>query len=138
MPNVKNMPWTTVVLLAILVVAAVVLIVFGNGKGDSTTLLSILIGAIPALFASGYAERNARDIRNGVLTEKAKEGATQALHETGVTQVIAAATPNNEMYSKALLALLDKLDVSTPQRNIPIAPQILPHQEGTQNGGQTV
>lgn len=136
MPSMpKNLPWTTVVMLGVLIIAAVVLIVFGNGKGDSTTLLSILIGAIPALFASGYAERNARDIRNGTIVEKVAQGTTQALQETGVTAVIANASPNNEMYSKALLSILEKLNPGTE----PPAPATLPiTTTEVPNGGQTV
>lgn len=51
---------------------------------DNPTFAVALVGAIPSLVAAMFAERNARDTRNGVLQAKVREGAKEAIAETGV------------------------------------------------------
>lgn len=98
----KNFPWTTVAVLGILVCAVVVLaITRGTNNGE---LIALLGGLIPGTLAAGYAERTNRDVRNGVVQQKAKEGAKEALNETGVTEVVASASDNTRAYMETLNA----------------------------------
>lgn len=98
----KNFPWTSVATLAILVAAVVVLsVIRAQTNGE---IITILVGLIPGILAAGYAERTNRDVRNGVVQQKAKEGATQALQETGVTAVVSSAADNTRAYMETLNA----------------------------------
>lgn len=99
---VKNFPWTTVAVFAILVVAVVVLSVTGATRNE--LVLTSLLALIPGTLAAGYAERTNRDVRNGVVQEKAKEGAKQALNETGVTDIVNSSQDTNKAYMDALNA----------------------------------
>lgn len=98
----KNFPWATVAVLGILVTALVVLSLVSNT--NSATLIPVLAGLIPGILAAGYAERTNRDVRNGVVQQKAKEGATEALTETGVTAVVANAAAQTQGYVDTLNA----------------------------------
>jgi len=52
------------------------------------SLISLVAGTVPGLVAATYAERASRDIRNGTVVAKAKEGAVQALQDpAALTQV---------------------------------------------------
>lgn len=96
----KNFPWTSVVTLGILVVAVVVLsVVNGNSHGE---IVTVLVGLIPGILAAGYAERTNRDVRNGVVQEKAKAGTLQALSETGVTDVVNIHSDLSRAYMQTL------------------------------------
>lgn len=79
---------SAVVLFLIVVAAVVTLAVTGSLDDQSTPLVVNLIGmvvlAIPTLIAAAFAERASRDIRNGTLKNKAKEGAKEAIEEKGV------------------------------------------------------
>lgn len=96
----KNFPWTTVVVLAILVTALIVLSLIRNESAN--LIIPVLVGLIPGLLAAGYAERTNRDVRNGVVQHKAKEGAKEALAETGVTAVVNNSASASIAYTDAL------------------------------------
>lgn len=90
--------FSSIVALIALVVALIIGLALGGDLNSSTTPLIVsilgLVGStIPALIAAGFSERASRDIRNGVVTRKAHDGALQALHETGVTDVIEMKQP---------------------------------------------
>lgn len=61
-----------------------------NNAAAQETLVGIMIGTVPSLIAASFAERTNRDVRNGVVEQKVKDGATRALKETGVTDVVEA------------------------------------------------
>jgi hypothetical protein len=54
------------------------------------TLVGLIVTTVPSLIAAAFSERTGRDVRNGVVEQKAKDGATKALRETGVTDVVEA------------------------------------------------
>ena len=89
-----------VILIAIVAAAIVALGISGNANAETTPWIVAVIGivatTIPGLIAAGFAERAAKDIRNGTVTEKAKIGTVQALVETGVTTA-ADTTNRNEV-----------------------------------------
>lgn len=76
--------------VAIIAIAAATVIGFAivNPESDSTPLLVSLLGIIastvPSLLAAQRADQVARDVRNGVLTEKVTEGTKTAIEESGV------------------------------------------------------
>lgn len=77
--------------------AGVALVVVGlfaamatDDKDTLRTLLGLIVTTVPSLLAAGYAERASRDIRNGTVTEKARQGTVKAMEEVGVTDVVEA------------------------------------------------
>lgn len=102
----NRVPWTTVAVACAVIAAVTVLIIEGDGNSG---VITVLVGLLPAmLVGAGYAERNSRDIRNGTVVEKAKQGATQALQETGVTAVAQTANESTTLAMRALSTLLEK------------------------------
>lgn len=99
----KNIPVVTLVALVLTVVALVLLILFGD-PARSATFEGILIGAVPSLLAAAYSERSSRDIRNGTVTDKARQGARAALDESGVTEVVQNAGQHQAAYVDTLNA----------------------------------
>lgn len=77
------------VLLFLIVVVAVVDMATTDSLDDQSTplvvnLIGMVVLAIPTLLAAAFAERASRDIRNGTLKRKVKEGAKEAIEEKGV------------------------------------------------------
>lgn len=90
--------------------AVVILAITGDLNTNSTpvmTIIGLIVSAVPALIAAGFAKQAAHDIRNGVVTQKAAEGAVQALNETGVTAVAQGASSANALAMQALARLLE-------------------------------
>lgn len=87
-PNSPHYTLGAAVLLVIVGVAAAVLT---RDQRNLSILLGLIVTTVPGLIAAGYAERASRDIRNGTVTEKARQGTVKALTETGVTDVVEAA-----------------------------------------------
>lgn len=89
-----------VILIAIVAASVVALAIAGKVNAETTpwivAVMGIVTTTIPSLIAAGFAERAAKDIRNGTVTEKAKIGSVQALLETGVTSA-ADTTNRNEV-----------------------------------------
>jgi hypothetical protein len=106
-----NTPLYSFATLALFVVGIVVLIVTDN-EDDGGLFIALAISTIPSLVASLFAERAARDIRNGVLQSKAKAGAQEALDETGVTATVEA-TQRGESSALAMAALARLLEQNT-------------------------
>lgn len=86
-----NTPVWSLVTAVMLVGFAVVTLVFADFDDERTPyivmVLGLIVTTVPSLISSVFAERASRDIRNGVVVEKTREGATEALHETGVSNV---------------------------------------------------
>jgi hypothetical protein len=72
-------------LVGIMALVVVALAIAGKLDARSTPLvvsmLSAVLGMVPALFAAVYSERAVRDIRNGVLEDKARAGAARAIQD---------------------------------------------------------
>lgn len=105
-PNrISNVPLYSLIATIALVVAAVVLVIFAPpDKQGFTVLLGLLVTTIPSVVASIYSERASRDIRNGILVEKAKEGAKEAIAES---QVLTRTGPVVSAELRALSRLLE-------------------------------
>lgn len=68
-----------------------VLAIAGELNTSSTsvmTIIGLIVSAVPALIAAGFAKQAATDIRNGVLVDKVTQGTHRALDESGVTEVV--------------------------------------------------
>lgn len=87
--NKNNLPVVAAGTMVILIGYAVLLAVTGHMSDQIVG--GLIVSTIPSLAAAGFAERAARDIRNGVVQDKAKAGVHEALAETGVTDVVATA-----------------------------------------------
>ena len=48
---------------------------------DNSVLVPVLLSQIPSVVAALFSERAARDIRNGIVEEKAQSGAHAALND---------------------------------------------------------
>lgn len=95
------------------VIAAVVLLLFANPENDNTgVFLALIFSTVPSLVAAFASERASRDIRNGTIVEKAREGSQQALDNSGVTAVAQSAVETQPATMRALAALIDRLPVN--------------------------
>lgn len=106
-----RIPLYSLIATAIFVIAAVILLLFAP-EGRETMFLSVFASTIPALVAAFAAERASRDIRNGVVEEKARAGATSALRDTGVTEVVES-TQRGQSSIVAMQALAELLKQNT-------------------------
>lgn len=80
-----NLPLYSLVAAVVFVVTGAGLAVFApENNQNAAMLIALLVSTLPSLVAALFAERSSRDIRNGVMTEKAREGASQAIQEHGV------------------------------------------------------
>ena len=84
---------------------AVVLVV--TDHMDSTLFVGFLVTTLPSLVAAAFAERTARDVRNGVVQDKIRQGTHEALRESGVTEVAATALQSQPATTSALAHLVD-------------------------------
>lgn len=87
-----NLPIVTLTFATVFVALCIFGFIFipQNNAAAQETLVGIMIGTVPSLIAASFAERTNRDVRNGVVEQKVKDGATRALKETGVTDVVEA------------------------------------------------
>ncbi len=114
-PNVpKNAPLFAMGTALLLTVAGVVVVVTGNGgKNDGSLLVGLVVTTIPSLLAAGYAERTSRDVRNGTVQEKARQGTRQAIEDAGVVTrdgpAVSAAIAAQSASTAALTALLQRV-----------------------------
>lgn len=88
-PTVRtNLPTVAALAAAVILFGLVIglVIMLANGEGldsDSTpivvSLVGVVITAVPALIGAAFSERASKDIRNGTVTAKARQGASEAL-----------------------------------------------------------
>lgn len=109
-----NVPFLALGSAAVFLAFGVLALVFvDTSDTDKGTNLAVVIGlvvtTVPSLVAAAFAERASRDIRNGTVTAKAKEGTRQALDETGVTEVAHNALATTPESLTALRASNDAL-----------------------------
>lgn len=89
------------VMLFLVIAGAVVVLALGK-RLDSTstpmiiTLMGVVVSAVPALIGAAFAERASKDIRNGTLVEKSREGAARAIEDKVPTFTAAASTALDE------------------------------------------
>jgi len=86
-----NTPVVSLVAAVALVALGVFAVAFVPSSTTSPALLTIvglIATTVPSLIAAGFAERNSRDMRNGVATDAAAAGAHRALEESGVKEVV--------------------------------------------------
>lgn len=110
-------PLYTLGTAVVFVIVGAVLLVTGVGKeGNGLLLLGFIVSTLPSLVASAFSERVSRDVRNGTVMEKAKEGARKALDETGVTQAVVEGQSTTPAALAALTKLLEQ-NTSATQAN---------------------
>jgi ribose 1,5-bisphosphokinase PhnN len=115
-----NAPHYSLAAGVLLVVVGIVAAVLTDSRDTLNALLVLIVTTVPSLLAAGYAERASRDIRNGTVTEKARQGTHKALEESGVTEVVAASNKGQAslLAMEALSALLDDARVrATKERD---------------------
>lgn len=106
-----NAPLYALVATVVFVAAAVVLVIWGDlENGNAMMLLGLLVTTLPSLVAAGFSERASRDIRNGVVVEKARQGALQAIDQA---QVIVRDGPVVSTELRALTRLLEQNTAAT-------------------------
>lgn len=114
-PNVPpNAPYAAMGTAALLILSGVALVMTGHGgANDGSLLVGLVVTTIPSLLAAGYAERASRDVRNGTVTEKARQGAHKAITEAGVVTrdgpAVQAALSAQAASTAALTALLQRV-----------------------------
>lgn len=109
-----NVPKFSIVAAILLIALAITAIVVGTiVQRDITPIMGFIALAIPALLSSAYAERNSNDMRNGVVQEKAKQGALSALHTSGVVEAATTMIESKGATGLAMEALARLLEVNT-------------------------
>jgi len=109
-----NAPKFSMLAAALLIALAITAIVIGSiTHADISPIMGFVALAIPALLSSAFAERNNNDLRNGVVQEKATQGALSALHSTGMVQAAATTLENRGATSLAMEALARLLELNT-------------------------
>lgn len=108
--------WGSVALVGIGAALIAVLSITGDlntSLPPVTTIIGLIVTGVGALSAAGFSRQASHDIRNGVVLEKAAQGARQALDETGVTAVAQGAGSANALAMQALAAILERNTAAT-------------------------
>lgn len=79
----SNRPVWSFAALAVFVVSLTILYATGKDSGAGL-FVALVVGNLPTLVAAIASEQAARDIRNGTVARKAKEGAMAAIEESEV------------------------------------------------------
>lgn len=86
-----SVPRVAVLLCAVLLLFVVVVLVLGLAYANHldrrtvelvSPLVTVVVVGIPALIGASYAGRAATDLRNGMVVEKSRQGARQAIEES--------------------------------------------------------
>lgn len=113
MYNGSKIPLYALAATVVFIAAAVLLILFSPPDNENTGLfIALIVTTVPSLVAAFASERASRDIRNGLVEHKAKEGAKQALQETGVAEVVEL-TNRGQSSVLAMQALARLLETNT-------------------------
>ena len=110
----KNLPYASLGAALVLFITGAIVVLAGNGgENGGALLIGLAVTTVPSLIAAGYAERNAKDIRNGTVTEKVRVGTHQAIMEAGVVTkdapAVHAAMTAQAASTAALTALLQRV-----------------------------
>jgi len=111
-----NTPVVALATVALLLVSVVALILTGHFDEGGDALLALTLSTLPSIFASLYAERTARDVRNGVIAAQAKLGSRKALDETGVTEAVQRGDESTMLAMNALRELLVHVQIEDPEQ----------------------
>lgn len=88
----KSLPAVSLIVAFLFVVSVLGAVILVDFNAHTTpiiiSIVGLVISTVPSMISSAYSERASKDIRNGVVTEKAKVGALEALDETGVIEVV--------------------------------------------------
>lgn len=106
-----RVPLYALIATVVFVLSTVLLVIFAPPEHQGVaTLLGLLVSTLPSLVAAFSAERASRDIRNGMVEEKARAGAVAALQETGVTDIVEVTQRGQSaiMTMQALARLLER------------------------------
>lgn len=105
-----NQPLFTFLTAVVMMVAGACVLIFAPFDTAHNADLAIFFGmmssAVPALVSSFFAERGSKDIRNGVVVDKAQQGAAQALEETGLVTHVQTQSEAQQAATAALITLL--------------------------------
>lgn len=101
--NKNNLPVMAMASVVVFIIAGVVLTVTGHMSDNVMT--GLIVSTIPSFIAAAFSERAARDIRNGVVQDKTRQGVHEALIETGVTDIVATAQETQPAVLQALANL---------------------------------
>lgn len=99
------------------------------------TVIGLIVTTVPSLIAATFAERTARDVRNGLVEDKVRKGTHTALKESGVTDVVEATRKGDStlVALQGIQALLEHAQESREAREAmtpePVARP--PHKKGT-------
>jgi hypothetical protein len=109
-----NVPKYTLILAGILSLSVVAVVLFApeRNSGNATQYILWAIVTLPGLIGAAFSERNSRDIRNGVVVDKVKEGTKQALVESGVQDVVDASA-RGQASTLVMQALSELLKANT-------------------------
>lgn len=128
----SSVPFGAIVagVVALIAILGAVIVALSLGKGlDSkatplvVSLLGIVATAVPAMLGAMKADRASRDIRNGVVVEKVRQGATQAIQEQQVmTRVGPAVTA--EMAALTELVLTNRQIAGHLEDVLPSRPRL--------------
>ena len=118
-PLPKNMPiWTLISAVVLVITLGIILLVTPPDRftsGGISIFIALVVSTVPSLIAAATAERTSKDIRNGVVVEKAREGAVQAIQETEVLTLTGpVATSSFEATHAAVGALTELLRRTDP------------------------
>lgn len=113
-PMTTNLPYASLGSAVVLIIVGATVVISGNGgENGGAILIGLVVTTIPSLIAAAFAERNAKDIRNGTLTDKARQGAHAAIVDAGVITregpAVQAALTASAASTAALTALLRKV-----------------------------
>lgn len=103
-----NTPHYAIAATVFLIGVGVIAATLTNNDASLSLLIGLIVTTVPSLIAAGFAERASRDIRNGTVTEKAREGAEQALNDTGVVQAVEEGKQTTPAALTALIMLLQE------------------------------
>lgn len=82
-PKHSTSPWISITTLTIILAFALILILSDHAdQGTGLTMATLLLVNLPSALSAIFSERASRDIRNGTVIEKARQGAVEALADT--------------------------------------------------------
>lgn len=108
-----NLPYASLASAVLLIGTGAVVVMSGNGgENGGAILIGLVVTTIPSLIAAAFAERNARDIRNGTVVEKVRQGTHRALAEAGVST---STSPQATAALQSLEQLLRRTEATVQQ-----------------------
>lgn len=110
----SNVSIVAIISVVLLVGFVVLGVVFANPATNNILIIiaGLVVTTVTQIIGGIFSERASKDIRNGVLTKKVKDGTKQALHETGVLEVVET-SQRGETTIMALRALGKLLEQNT-------------------------